>query len=118
KRSVNEKIRSQELWDLTRNVLSREVKYSEYLLAQLTRARQVQNMHHTRVVHFELPADNEERAKSFYQKVFGWDISKYPGMEYHVVGTTEVDPKTRMPTQPGAINGGLTKRNNEVKNTV
>src|SRR2546428_598666 len=75
-------------------------------------------MHHTRVVHFELPADNEERAKSFYQKVFGWDISKYPGMEYHVVGTTEVDPKTRMPTQPGAINGGLTKRNNEVKNTV
>src|SRR2546422_986785 len=55
---------------------------------------------------------------SFYQKVFGWDISKYPGMEYHMVGTTEVDPKTRMPTQPGAINGGLTKRNNEVKNTV
>ncbi len=75
-------------------------------------------MHHTRVVHFEIPADNEERAKTFYQKAFGWDISKYPGMEYHMVGTTEVDQKTQQPTAPGAINGGLTKRNSEVKNTV
>ncbi len=32
-------------------------------------------MHHTRVVHFEIPADNEERAKTFYQKAFGWDIN-------------------------------------------
>src|SRR5438874_11757374 len=75
-------------------------------------------MHHTRVVHFEIPADNEERAKSFYQKAFGWDISKYPGMEYDMVGTTEMDQKTQMPTKPGAINGGVTKRNSEVKNTV
>src|SRR6266487_6483261 len=75
-------------------------------------------MHHSRVVHFELPADNVERAKGFYQKAFGWDISQPPGMEYHMVGTAEIDQKTRMPTQPGAINGGMTKRNNEVKNTV
>ncbi len=75
-------------------------------------------MHHSRVVHFELPADNVERAKGFYQKAFGWDISQQPGMEYHMVGTAEIDQKTRMPTQPGAINGGMTKRNNEVKNTV
>ena len=75
-------------------------------------------MHHSRVVHFEIPADNVERAKSFYQKAFGWDINQYPGMEYHMVGTTEVDQKTQTPTQPGGINGGLTKRNNEVKNTV
>ncbi len=75
-------------------------------------------MHHARVVHFELPADNVERAKTFYQKAFGWDISQYPGMEYHMVGTTEVDQTTRQPKMPGGINGGMTKRNNEVKNTV
>jgi uncharacterized protein len=71
-----------------------------------------------KVVHFEIPADNLERAKAFYQKAFGWQISQYPGMEYHMVGTTPVDEKTQMPTEPGAINGGMTKRNNEVKNTV
>ncbi len=71
-----------------------------------------------RVVHFEIPADNLERAKAFYQKAFGWRISQYPGMEYHMVGTIPVDLKTQMPTDPGAINGGMTKRNNEVKNTV
>ena len=75
-------------------------------------------MHHARVVHFELPADNVERAKTFYQKAFGWDISQYPGMEYHQLGTTEVDQTTRQPKTPGGINGGMTKRNNEVKNTV
>jgi len=71
-----------------------------------------------KVVHFEIPADNLERAKAFYQQAFGWQISQYPGMEYHMVGTTPVDQKTQMPTEPGAINGGMTKRNNEVKNTV
>ena len=75
-------------------------------------------MHHSRVVHFEIPADNVERAKTFYKQAFGWDISQYPGMEYQMVSTTEVDQKTQQPTTPGAINGGMTKRNNEIKNTV
>ena len=35
-----------------------------------------------------------------------------------MVGTTPVDQKTQMPTDPDAINGGMTKRDNEVKNTV
>lgn len=63
-----------------------------------------------KVVHFEIPADNVERAKVFYEKAFGWQINKYPGMEYHGVGTTHVDQKTQMPREPGAINGGMTKR--------
>ena len=75
-------------------------------------------MHHTKVVHFELPADNVERAKTFYKNAFGWDISQYPGMEYHMVTTAEVDQQTRMLKETGAINGGLTKRDNQVKNTV
>jgi uncharacterized protein len=97
----------------------REEKYSEYLLADFSPARPVQNMHHTKVVHFEIPADNVERAKSFYKQAFGWDISQYPGMEYHMVNTAAIDEKTRMPKEVGAINGGLAKRNNETnKNTV
>ncbi|HYY90910.1 MAG TPA: VOC family protein [Candidatus Dormibacteraeota bacterium] len=75
-------------------------------------------MHHSRVVHFEIPADNVERAKSFYKQAFGWDISQYPGMEYHGIVTAETDQQTRMPKAVGAINGGMTKRNNEVKSTV
>jgi uncharacterized protein len=76
-------------------------------------------MHHTKVVHFEIPADNVERAKSFYKQAFGWDISQVPGMEYHMVNTTAIDEKTRLPREVGAINGGLAKRNNDTnKNTV
>ena len=75
-------------------------------------------MHHSRVVHFEIPADNVERAKSFYKQAFGWDISQYPGMEYHMVNTAEVDQTTRMPKEVGAINGGMAKRNNDTNKTT
>jgi uncharacterized protein len=76
-------------------------------------------MHHTKVVHFEIPADNVERSKSFYKQAFGWDISQYPGMEYHMINTVEVDQKTRLPKEPGAINGGMAKRNTDTnKSTV
>src|SRR5215471_14275901 len=33
------------------------------------------------VVWFEIPADNIERAKSFYSKLFGWKIKKIPGLK-------------------------------------
>lgn len=67
------------------------------------------------IVHFEIPADNVKRAKDFYEKTFGWEITKFPmpgDEEYWGVRTVEVDPKTRMPTEPGAINGGLMKKKN------
>ena len=65
------------------------------------------------VVHFEIPADNVERAKKFYEKIFGWQIDKFPlpGGDYFIVRTTPVDEKM-MPTKPGAINGGMMKRKN------
>ncbi len=65
------------------------------------------------IVHFEIPADDVERAKKFYEKTFGWQIDKFPLPEgdYWVVRTTEVDKKM-MPMKPGAINGGLMKRKN------
>ena len=30
------------------------------------------------IVHFEIPADDTERAKDFYAKTFGWEINKFP----------------------------------------
>ncbi len=32
-----------------------------------------------RVVHFEINADDPERAAKFYQNVFGWKIKKWEG---------------------------------------
>ncbi len=70
-----------------------------------------------KVVHFEIPADNVERAKNFYEKAFGWQINQYAGMQYHMLGTAPSD-QNGMPTEPGAINGGMLKRSDPVKNTV
>jgi predicted enzyme related to lactoylglutathione lyase len=33
------------------------------------------------IVWFEIPTDNIARAKSFYTKLFGWKIKKFPGMK-------------------------------------
>jgi predicted enzyme related to lactoylglutathione lyase len=56
-----------------------------------------------RIVHFDIPSDNPERAQKFYQDVFGWEFAKWDGpMEYWMVKTGENDT-------PG-INGGLARR--------
>ena len=59
-----------------------------------------------RLVHFEIHADDPERAVKFYKDIFGWTITKWdsPAMEYWVVMTAEKDSK-----EPG-INGGLIRR--------
>lgn len=59
-----------------------------------------------RVVHFEIHADNPERAVEFYTKVFGWEIKKWEGgsMEYWMVMTAPQDSKEM------GINGGLLRR--------
>ena len=62
-----------------------------------------------KIVHFELPADNVERAKEFYEKMFGWKIEKVPDMDYWMISTVEVG-EDRKPVEPGAINGGMFKR--------
>jgi predicted enzyme related to lactoylglutathione lyase len=56
-----------------------------------------------RVIHFELFADEPERAATFYSDVFGWNLNKYPGPEdYWLISTGEENA-------PG-INGGLARR--------
>lgn len=64
-----------------------------------------------KIVHFEIPADKLSRAQKFYKDIFGWHIEKWPGsdMEYYIVRTVEADKKG-MPKTPGAINGGMMKR--------
>jgi uncharacterized protein len=54
------------------------------------------------IVWFEIPADDVERAKSFYGTLFGWKIEKFPGpMEYWHIDTGGSD---------GAPDGWLLKR--------
>jgi uncharacterized protein len=62
-----------------------------------------------KVVHFEIPADNVERAKKFYQETFDWKITPIPQLNYTLLGTVEIDEKN-MPKEAGAINGGLMER--------
>lgn len=54
----------------------------------------------SRVVHFEVMADDPARAVEFYKNVFGWDITKWDGPEDYWLITTGPDD------QPG-INGGI-----------
>jgi hypothetical protein len=69
------------------------------------------------IVHFEIPTDDIERAKKFYNELFGWKIEKLPGtddsqltsaatgqpIEYWMLTTT--DDKGNK-----AIGGGMMKR--------
>lgn len=62
-----------------------------------------------RVVHFEVPFDDAERATGFYQDVFGWQIMAMPEFEYHGVSTGPSGDQG-MPSEPGYIGGGMFKR--------
>jgi predicted enzyme related to lactoylglutathione lyase len=61
------------------------------------------------VVHFELPADDLERAQRFYREAFGWAMNAMPQMGYVLASTTETDERGR-PREVGAINGGMLRR--------
>ena len=64
----------------------------------------------SRVVHFEIPADDPERAVKFYTKVFGWKINKWEGgMDYWLVSTGDR-------SAPG-IDGAIMQRS-EMASTV
>lgn len=73
-----------------------------------------------KVVHFEIPFDDRDRAKGFYGEVFGWELNTMAmeGGEYTTVTTTPVDMTTMTPTEPGGINGGLMDRSSQTPNPV
>jgi predicted enzyme related to lactoylglutathione lyase len=70
-----------------------------------------------RVVHFEMPADDLDRAQGFYQEAFGWQVNPIPQLNYSLVSTTPVDDQGQ-PTEPGAINGGMLRRGSPVTSPV
>jgi uncharacterized protein len=56
------------------------------------------------VVWFEIPADNVERARTFYNKLFGWKVDKFPGpmtKPYWLIDTG---------TEDVSRNGGMLER--------
>lgn len=56
-----------------------------------------------RVIHFEIQAENPDRAVKFYSEVLGWNFQKWDGpMEYWLIMTGDR-------SQPG-IDGGLVRR--------
>jgi predicted enzyme related to lactoylglutathione lyase len=55
------------------------------------------------IVHFDVPAENVERAKKFYSALFKWRFESFPEMEYSLITTENLDGT------PG-IGGGMGKR--------
>jgi len=65
----------------------------------------------SRVVHFEIPVDDPDRAVGFYSKVFGWQINKWEGpMDYWLITSGGGD-------EPG-IDGAIMKREGPVTTVV
>ena len=63
------------------------------------------------IVWFEIPADNPERAKTFYGNLFGWKINPFPGnSEYWHIDTGGADDspdgalKKRKQTEEPVVN--------------
>ena len=56
------------------------------------------------IVHFDIAADDPQRAKNFYESLFGWKIEQPPGpMEYYLIETEDLNGV------PG-LGGGMGKR--------
>jgi predicted enzyme related to lactoylglutathione lyase len=72
-----------------------------------------------KVVHFEIPTDDIARATGFYRSIFGWDLQDMSGqgMDYTIAMTVPVDDQ-QMPTERGAINGGMMKRSDDTPSPV
>ena len=64
-----------------------------------------------RVIHFEISADNPDRAVRFYQDVFGWEIVKWDGpVDYWLTTTGDEN-------EPG-INGAIKHRVDPKQGTI
>lgn len=70
-----------------------------------------------RVVHFEVPYDDADRARAFYSDVFGWAIQPVPEFDYNFVQTGPV-AESGMPTEVGYIGGGMFQRQADVGRPV
>jgi predicted enzyme related to lactoylglutathione lyase len=65
----------------------------------------------SRVVHFEIAADDPERAVSFYRNVFGWDAQKWDGpTDYWLLMTGPED-------EPG-IDGAIQRQSDSLSSVT
>lgn len=56
------------------------------------------------ITHFQIPAEDIQRVKKFYQELFGWKIEKVPGdLQYYFIETTDADGTI-------GVGGGIMKR--------
>jgi len=57
------------------------------------------------VIHFDISADNIERAKKFYEQLFDWNIEKFPNssQDYYLI-------ETRTENGEKGITGGIARR--------
>ncbi len=61
------------------------------------------------VQHFEIPAEDMDRARKFYIELFGWEFRDMEGVEYSMIITSPSDEQA-LPLRGGNVNGGLFKR--------
>ena len=62
-----------------------------------------------RVVHFEIPYDDGDRARGFYKAAFDWEIVQMPEMGGYTLVMTGPSGE-QGPTEAGFINGGMLSR--------
>lgn len=61
-----------------------------------------------KVVHFEIPIDDGDRAVAFYGKAFGWGLDRFGPMEYWTTTAGEGE----------GIGGALTKRSEDISSLM
>ena len=72
-----------------------------------------------RVVHFEIPAQDLNRAKNFYSENFGWKLTQFgPEMGNYVLAQTGPTDANGMPEDKAFINGGLMNRDSSATSPV
>ena len=64
-----------------------------------------------RVVHFEIAADDPDRAAEFYRKSFGWAVADWGGPAKYLLVTTG-------PADEAGINGAISERHEHLQSVV
>jgi predicted enzyme related to lactoylglutathione lyase len=62
-----------------------------------------------KVVHFEIPFDDGDRARSFYKEIFDWQLVTMPEMGGYTL-VMSGPSGDQGPTEAGFINGGMLSR--------
>jgi len=69
----------------------------------------MEQIYHT-IVHFEIPAENVEKMRKFYSRLFGWKIERVAGpIEYYLIETA--------PEGKG-VGGGMSKKEDQSQQSM